>query len=104
MGERPDIRLRVGSADRSGLVRSVLHQAALVGRTVRAVSPGHRITPVLCFVDAEWALLARPMEIEGVVVTWPRALRALVCGSATGPAAVSLGVARALRAELQPAG
>ena len=32
----------------------------------------------LCFVDAEFRLFARPFEIDGVVITWGRALRRYV--------------------------
>jgi hypothetical protein len=32
------------------------------------------IRGVLCFVAAEWKLFARPFEIDGVLVTWLKAL------------------------------
>jgi hypothetical protein len=38
---------------------------------------------VLCFAGAEWALLARPFELRGVLVTWPAALASSL--TAAGP-------------------
>jgi hypothetical protein len=32
------------------------------------------ITPVLCFVAAEWKLFARPFQVGGVWVDWPNSL------------------------------
>ena len=32
------------------------------------------ITPVLCFVAAEWPLLARPFALQDVIIAWPRAI------------------------------
>jgi hypothetical protein len=29
---------------------------------------------VLCFIDAQFRLLAKPFDIDGVLVTWSRAL------------------------------
>ncbi|MGI8806579.1 MAG: hypothetical protein ACR2KK_01750, partial [Acidimicrobiales bacterium] len=33
------------------------------------------VRPGLCFVDAEWGLFAKPFELDGVLVTWAKALR-----------------------------
>lgn len=32
------------------------------------------VTPVLCFVDAEWSLFARPCQLEGVWIEWSKSL------------------------------
>ena len=36
------------------------------------------VRPVLCFVGAEWPLLAKPFELQEVLVTWPKAMRELL--------------------------
>jgi hypothetical protein len=30
------------------------------------------VIPVLCFVDSDWGLLSRPLQLGEAVVTWPR--------------------------------
>ncbi len=37
-----------------------------------------QICKTICFVDADWSLFARPIEMEGVHVLWPRALCKLI--------------------------
>jgi hypothetical protein len=37
-----------------------------------------QICKTICFVDADWSLFARPIEMEGVHVLWPRALGKLI--------------------------
>jgi hypothetical protein len=32
------------------------------------------VTPVLCFVDAEWSLFAHPFQLGGVWVEWSKSL------------------------------
>ena len=47
------------------------------------------VRPVLCFVDTDWRWFASPFELDGVLVTWPRALRELlVRPGPTDPATV----------------
>jgi hypothetical protein len=36
------------------------------------------VVPVLCFVDAEWGLFARPFALGQVHVAWPTATAQLV--------------------------
>jgi len=33
------------------------------------------VHPVLCFVDTEWGVFARPFDVRGVTVLYPGALR-----------------------------
>jgi hypothetical protein len=33
----------------------------------------------MCFVDAEWKLLARFFEMHGVIVAWPKAVAKMIC-------------------------
>ena len=37
-----------------------------------------QICKTVCFVDADWSLFARPIQMEGVHVLWPRALGKLI--------------------------
>jgi hypothetical protein len=68
---REDLRLYVRGRDRSALVDGVHRQMGSIRNLVDAEVP---IRGVLCFVEAEWKLFARPFEIDGVLVTWLKAL------------------------------
>ena len=68
---REDLRLYVRGRDRSALVDGVHRQMGSIRNLVDAEVP---IRGVLCFVAAEWKLFARPFEIDGVLVTWLKAL------------------------------
>jgi len=58
---------------------------------------------MLCFVDAEWPWFSKPFELEGVLVTWPRAMRELLVRPGPyGSATVEL-VAATLDERLRPA-
>ena len=37
-----------------------------------------KICKTICFVDADWSLFARPIEMDGVHLLWPRALGKLL--------------------------
>lgn len=61
------------------LVDGIERQVEAVRRAVQG--PGADlvpVTPVLCFVAAEWPMLRRTQSVRGVIVTWPRALAKLV--------------------------
>lgn len=69
--------LTVDGHDRMKLVKGVRKQVDVV-RTVLAEC-GIDPVPVrgaLCFVDGDWRLRRRPFSIDGLLVTWPKALRA----------------------------
>lgn len=68
---RSDVRLTVAGRDRTRLVEGVRHQV----RRVEAALPGVPVHGALCFVDADWALFAKPFAVDGVLVTWGKALR-----------------------------
>ena len=91
-----DVRLRVGGRDCSKLVEASLGQAALVGRALTGLAPAPQVVPVLCFVRADWPLFARPLDIDGVVVTWPKALASRVDTHADGAAPHAMATARAI--------
>ena len=63
--------LYVGRRDRSSLLASARRQRADV---VRRVPPDVPVRAVLCFTGVELTLFARPFELEGVLVSWPKAL------------------------------
>lgn len=73
-----DLRLYVGRRDCSRLVAGMEKQVKAIQE---AFGPALieefelSITPVLCFVAAEWKLFARPFQLGGVWVEWPQSLR-----------------------------
>ena len=66
-----DLRLYIGNRDRSHLLDGAARLGTAVRRTVGLSVPVH---PVLCFVGSDWGVLSRPFHVDGVLVTWPRAL------------------------------
>jgi hypothetical protein len=97
-----DFRLCIGGRDRSHLVKASLAQAAIVADALpQANAPD--VIPVLCFVWSDWPLLSRPLNIDGVIVTWPRALASLVRSQVAGPPADAVATARAIGQRLRPA-
>jgi hypothetical protein len=91
--------LYVGRRDRSALLASAKRQRAVVVEQTRSVVP---VRAALCFTGVELSRFARPFELEGVLVTWPKALaRAL---NAPGPldAAAIRGLALTVAAAFPP--
>ena len=77
-------RLYVAGRDKGALVRSALRQQALVAEAMGAGVP---VSVALCFTGVEVALLTRPFTLEGVLVTWPKALaKTLTSPGPLGPA------------------
>jgi hypothetical protein len=72
-----DYRLYVGGKDRSALLASLMRQTEAVRAALGTPTPP-TITPVMCFVRADWSLFAQPMRWGDVYVLWPRALRKLL--------------------------
>jgi hypothetical protein len=76
--------LYVARRDLTSLVAGALRQRAVVAEAVGSDVP---VRVALCFTGAEWPFLARPFTIDGVLVTWPRALaRALGAPGVLGAA------------------
>jgi hypothetical protein len=84
---RDDVRLFVGGRDRTKLAHEVLWQVDAVRELLGADARQTRVRPALCFVSAEWSLLAQPFDIGGVTVAHPKALMPLITGEATIAAA-----------------
>lgn len=98
-----DVRLFVGRRDCMKLVAAMPKQVAAVRKVLGADWADVPVRPVLCFVDAEWRWFAKPFELDGVIVTWPKAARALLVGA--GPLAPEMveRIAARLEEELEPA-
>jgi hypothetical protein len=70
-----DERLYVGRRDCTTLVAQMAKQVDAVRRVLAPSGDDVPVTPVLCFVGAEWSLFPRPFQLAGVWVEWPRSLR-----------------------------
>jgi len=70
-----DERLYVGRRDCTKLVAKMTKQVEAVRRGLASSEDAAPITPVLCFVNGEWSLFARPFQLAGVWVEWPKSLR-----------------------------
>jgi len=68
-----DLRLFVGHRDCTGLATAMAWQVAA---TKSALSGAEiPVSPVLCFIDAEWSLLGGPREFMGVLIDDERSLK-----------------------------
>jgi hypothetical protein len=68
---RPRVeKLFVAGRDQTKLVDGVLGQVL----DVREVVPDAPVRGALCFVDADWPMLAASFQVGGVEVLWPRKL------------------------------
>lgn len=73
-----DYRLYVGGRDKTKLLPSLAKQAEAVRMALGDEFADVRICKTICFVHADWSLFARPVELDGVHVLWPRALGKLL--------------------------
>jgi Nuclease-related domain len=72
-----DERLYVGRRDRTKLVAAMSRQVATVREALGEPTIAEfelEVTPVVCFVAAEWSLFAKPIRLGGVWVEWPQSL------------------------------
>lgn len=100
-----DERLYVGQRDCTKLLVQMDRQVAAVQAVLEATELDEAVPvrPVLCFVDAEWSLFARPFQLGGVWVEWPNSLRERIQrGGPLSPQRVNA-LARRLGASLRPA-
>jgi len=67
---RTDFRLYVGGRDRSKAIGGMGWQVA----AVKGAGGGSPVHAALCFVEADWGLFAQPFRVDGVWVTWVKAL------------------------------
>lgn len=98
---RPDERLHVGRRDCSALADKMGWQVAAVEKALLAAGVGALppITPVLCFVDGDWPLIAPPDVFRGVRLESTRSLRRRLVGEVLHEAAIAQ-LARILAAAL----
>jgi hypothetical protein len=97
-----DLRLYVGRRDCTKLVEAMDKQVAAVRKALGMEWDEIPVRPILCFLS-EWPLFSKPFELDGVLVTWPKAMRELLIRPGPyDPATVDLIVAR-LDDRLRPA-
>ena len=76
---RVDRQLYVNGRRRTKLVDDLAWQMDAVRNAL-----GSQTVPVhgaLCFVDGEWRLFAKPFELKGVLVSWPKELAEVIAES-----------------------
>jgi hypothetical protein len=73
-----DTGLYVGGRDKTALVAGMTKQGQAVRAALGDEHASVQICKTICFVDGDWSLFSRPIEIEGVHVLWPRALCKLI--------------------------
>jgi hypothetical protein len=98
-----DVRLFVGRRDCTPLVTAMAKQVDAVRVALGAAWVDVQVRPMLCFVDAEWGLLPRPFDLEGVSVVWPKAARGLLVRPGPLPPTTVALVAAHLDERLKPA-
>jgi hypothetical protein len=68
---RTETRLFVDGRDRTALVAGLDGQALAVRHALTEAGMGAvPVRAVLCFINSDWGLLAKPFAINGVLVTW----------------------------------
>ena len=103
---RVDNQLYVNGRNRTKLVDGLALQLKAV-RAALVPDPacaGLVLHPVLCFVDTEWGVFARPFEVRGVTVLYPGALRDRLKKDGDLDRATMERVANRLALSLPPAG
>lgn len=91
-----DYRLYVGDRDRTTLVKGMKKQVEAVRGALGRTYEGLPLHPAICFVDADWSLFARPIQMGAVQVLWPRALGKLIRAGGPLTAGQVFGVERSL--------
>ncbi len=73
-----DYRLYVGGRDRTALIAGMTKQVDAVRKARGDEFANVQICKAICFVEADWPLFARPIELDRVHVCWPGALGKLL--------------------------
>lgn len=86
------VHLTIDGTDRGDLVAAALDRVAAVRAAIEPIGfDWVDLHPVLCFTNADKGLLARPFEIDGVWVTWAKALVDRIAGpGAVDPEAMAV--------------
>jgi hypothetical protein len=101
-----DLRLFVGRRDCTKLVTAMSKQMEALRRALNEAMIEEfelTITPVLCFVAAEWKLFARPFQVGGVWVEWPSSLSKRLTADGPLPSEHVRLLAKRIAAALPPA-
>jgi hypothetical protein len=72
---RAQHRLYVGGRNETKLVEVLGWQIDAVRR---AADEACALKPVLCFSEASWKFLQKPIELDGVLILWPRKLSEMI--------------------------
>ena len=76
---RTDLRLYVGRRDCSRLADNMTWQVDAVAAFLKSIDAGEiPVTPVLCFVRAEWPVFSPPESFRGVRIEGKRSIKRLV--------------------------
>lgn len=99
-------RLHVGGRDRTRLVAGMRSQLAAIRTAIGeplVAELGLTMSGVLCFVDAEWPLFAKPFKLGGVWIEWAESLLS-DCSNRAGshPTACSLWLGGSRARSLRP--
>jgi len=98
-----DLRLTVAGRDQTRLVAGVHRQVRHVEQALSGVHPGVAVFGALCFIDSDWALFAKPFSVDGILVTWGKALRQRLAAPGPLDEHARLAVQRTLARALPPA-
>lgn len=79
---RPDYRLTVGGRDHSAMADGMIWQVDAVMAALEGAEPMPPVTPVLCFLAADWPVFGAPDEFHGVRLEGPRSIKRLVTSEA----------------------
>ncbi len=96
-----DLRLFVGRRDCTKLVEAMDKQVGAVRKALGTEWDEIPVRAMLCFLS-EWPLFSKPFELEGVLVTWPRAMRELLVRPGPYDAATVELIAARLDERLRP--
>lgn len=78
-------KVYVGGRDKTSAVDGMARQVEAVRSALRnsGLTESVPVRPVVAFVGAEWGWLARPLDVRGVVVCWPKEVARIT--SRSGP-------------------
>lgn len=98
-----EVHLWVGRRDCTKVLDAMADQVTAVRRALGSEWAEVPVRPMLCLVDAEWGLVAKPFALRGVLVTWPKVAQQLVARPGQFDRATVETIAVALHRVLSPA-
>lgn len=72
---RTDLHLYVNGRDKTSFITGIHRQRHKVIEALGPAFEGVPVSAALCFVNADWPWFARSKTVDGVVITWRKALR-----------------------------